>query len=312
MSRMLLAFALAVLGPPVAGAGEISFDEIPAVNANAPALAEDYAAEGVHFSATDDGSVWAGMSGGDPGGWGLEGTNGTAFVGFNGSSYALTTRFDAPVREVSVDVARSAGSRAGDAFALRGYRGGAMVEEQVVTLGDVNTWMTVALVEEVDELRWVGMGTGTRRHPYGVDNLRWTVEPEELEVAIDVRPGSPHNRVNPFAQGYVLVALLGAEGFDVAQVDPASLAFGPAGAPAERSRVADVNGDGWADLVSHHRIPLAGIALGDAEACLVGATHDGVALRGCDAVETVPKHLFAPAAAAAHAKEKEPKHADQP
>jgi hypothetical protein len=274
------------------------------VNANAPALGEDYAAQGVHFVASDDGSVWSGTSGGDPGGWGLEGTNGTSFVGFNGASYALTTRFDAPVREVAVDVARSSGSRAGDAFALRGFRGGAMVEEQVVTLGDVNAWTTVALAEEVDELRWVGMGTGTRRHPFGVDNLRWTAEPEELEVAIDVRPGSPHNHVSPFAQGQVRVALLGAEGFDVSQVDPASLAFGPAGAPAERSLVADVNGDGRPDLVSHHRIPLAGIALGDTEACLVGATLDGVSLRGCDAVETVPEHLFAPAAAAAHAKGK--------
>jgi hypothetical protein len=309
MSRRLLSLVLAMLAPSVAGAGEISFEEIPAVNANAPPLAEDYAAEGVHFASSDDGSVWTGISGGDPGGWGLEGTNGTAFVGFNGSSYALTARFDAPVRELAVDVARSAGSRAGDSFALQGLRSGALVEEQVVTLGDVNAWTTVALAEEVDEVRWVGRGTGTRRHPFGVDNLRWTAEPDELEVAIDVRPGSPHNRVSPFAQGQVRVALLGAEDFDVSQVDPASLGFGPAGAPAERSRVADVNRDGWPDLVSHHRIPLAGIALGDAEACLVGTTHDGVSLRGCDAVNTVPKHLFAPAAAAAHAKEKK-KHAN--
>ena len=300
MSRRLLVLALALLGPPGAGAGEISFDELPPVNANAPPLAEDYAAQGVHFTGSDDGSVWSGLSAGDPGGWGLEGTKGTAFVGFNGSSSALSARFDAPVRDVAVDVARSAGSRAGDSFSMQGYRAGALVEEQVVVLGDVNAWTTVALTEEVDEVRWVGIGA--RRHPFGLDDLRWTSEPAVLEVAIDVRPGNPHNRVNPFAQGQVQVALLGAEGFDVAKVDAASLAFGPSGAPAERVRIADVNGDGRPDLVSHHRIPKTGIALGDAQACLVGMTQDGVAFSGCDTVSTLPEQILGPAAAAAHGK----------
>src|SRR5262245_53243188 len=114
MSHRILCLALALLGPAVAGAEEINFDEIPPANSNFPAPAEEYAPMGVHFHATDDGSVWSGLSGGDPGGWGLEGTNGTAFAGFNGSSYGLRVAFDAPVREVSVDVARSLGSRVGD------------------------------------------------------------------------------------------------------------------------------------------------------------------------------------------------------
>ena len=298
MSRRLLSLALAVLGPSVAGAGEVSFDEIPALDANMPPLAEEYASQGVHFVGTDDGSLWSGMSAGDPGGWGLEGTNGCDFVGFNGSSYALTVHFDMPVTEVAIDVARSNGSRAGDSFAMRGYRGGAMVEEQVVVLGNVNAWTTVALAEEVDEVRWVGMGT--RRHPFGLDNLRWTVEPTTLEVSIDVRPTSAENRVNPFARGVVQVALLGAEDLDVTQVDVASLGFGPSAAPAVHTEIEDVNADGWHDLVTHHRIPKTGIALGDTEACLTGAMADGMALSGCDAVSTVPESLFGPEAAAAH------------
>jgi hypothetical protein len=296
MSRRVLALALALLGPSVAGAGEISFDEVPAVNANSPSLGEEYAAMGVHFVASDDGSLWSGMSGGDPGGWGLEGTNGTAFVGFNGSSYALSVRFDTPVHDVALDVARSAGSRAGDSFAMRGYREGTMVEEQILTLGNINAWSTVALAEEVDEVRCVGMGV--RRHPFGIDDLRWTAEPTTLEVAIDVKPENPDNRVNPFARGVVPVALLGADGFDVSQVDLGSLAFGPSGAPAEHSHLEDVNQDGWPDLVSHHRVPLAGIALGDTEACLAGTLTDGTAFAGCDAVSTVPQDLFGPGAAA--------------
>jgi hypothetical protein len=302
MTRRLLpagSLALALLGPAAAGAAEISFDELPPVNRNDAPLREEYAHLGVHFVTTDDGSVWSGLSAGDPGGWSLEGTNGTAFVGFNGASYALRVLFDGPVREVQIDVARSAGSRAGDAFALRGYREGAMVEEVQAVLGAINAWSTLALAEEVDEVEWVGVGVA-RRHPFGVDNLRWTVEPEMLAVAIDVRPGSPGNRVNPFSRGVIPVAVLGAEGFDCSEVDAATLGFGPAGAPAVHAQVEDVNGDGYLDLVTHHRVEETGIGLGDSEACLAGATVDRRPLGGCDAVWTVPAHWPTPFDPRAH------------
>jgi len=295
MSRRLesLALSLSVLAAAAAGAEELSFDDLPAANDNTPVLAEEYAHLGVHFVATDDGSVWSGLSSGDPGGWGLDGTNGGNFVGFNGASYGLGVTFDGPVREVALDVARSLGSRAGDGFVLRGYRGGELVEEVSVALGDVNAWTTVALAEEVDALDWVGVGAGTRRHPFGVDNLRWSAEASMLAVAIDVRPGRSRNRLNPLAPGVVAVALLGADGFDVEQVDVASLGFGPEGAPVVHSDLEDVNRDGHLDLVTHHRIPQTGIALGDEEACLTGQMQDGTALGGCDAVDTVPLRWLA-------------------
>src|SRR5262245_65572926 len=124
MLRRLFYLATALLVPAIAGAEEIRFDEYPPANNLFPSPSEEYASMGVHFVATDDGSVWGGMSGGNPGGWGLEGTNGPAFAGFNGSSYGLSVAFAAPVREVRVDVARSLGSRGGARCCRRVWRAG--------------------------------------------------------------------------------------------------------------------------------------------------------------------------------------------
>ena len=306
MSRpfpLLIRLAFALLAAGSAAAEQIDFDDVPPANANRDALSEEYAQLGVHFAATDDGSVWSGLSQGDPGGWGLEGTAGTAFVGFNGQSYALGASFDVPVREVAVDVAAAAGALPGDSVVMRGYRAGALVEEQSVVLGDVGAWSTVSLAEEVDEVEWIGIGSSPwyPLHPFGLDNLRWTgegsepgelppPESESLAVTIDVRPWSAHNPVNPFARGVIPVALLGSDALDLEEVDATSLAFGPHGAPCAHSNVVDVNRDGHTDLVCLHRVPETGIALGDTEACLSGTTADGTPFRGCDAIRTVPRH----------------------
>ena len=284
LSACLAAAALAA-GP--APAEEIDFDDLPPANASSPTLHEEYAARGVHFVTTDDGSIWSGLSAGDPGGWGLEGTQGDAFLGFNGRSYGLAATFDHPVRELSLDVARSSGSRAGDSFVLRGWRGGAVVEEVSAVLGAINQWTTLSLAQEVDRVEWLGVGVRSF-HPYGIDRLRWTTEPPVLAVAVDVMPGNPHNPLNPFAQGVVRVALIGSPELDVANVALESLAFGPSGAPAVHAFPVDVDGDGVLDLVSFHRVPETGIAVGDTEACLAGALADGRKLRGCDAVHTLP------------------------
>jgi hypothetical protein len=87
------------------------------------------------------------------------------------------------------------------------------------------------------------------------------------------------------------VALFGSDVFDVDRVVRESLAFGPEGAPlAHRScpHREDVNGDGRTDLVTHHRVPESGLALGDASACLTGVLEDGTPFRGCDAVHALP------------------------
>jgi len=273
---------------PVSAVEVISFEEMPAQNSVSVTLTEEYAHLGVHFSSVDDGSTWDGASHGDPGGWEVEGTNGSTFAGFNGRSYKLTARFDAPVPAFSLDVSAASGAPPGVPFALEGYRAGALVERNAITLGGLNEWMTVALTQEVDQ---VVIASDMRTfHPFAIDNLHWGVDaPARLDVAIDVHPGSAENPVNPGSNGVLPVALLGSDSFDVLDVDPDSLALGVLGAPAVDLQFEDANGDGWTDLLAHYRVPATGTAFGDTSICLTGATRDGVDLAGCDAIRTVPK-----------------------
>ena len=118
------------------------------------------------------------------------------------------------------------------------------------------------------------------------------------EIDIDIKPGSDRNSINPNSKGVIPVAILGSASFDVTTVDVTTLTFGPDGAtPAHdltdpsvyADHLQDVNGDGFMDLVSHYRTQDTGIAKGDTEACVAGATTGGVAIFGCDASKTVGK-----------------------
>jgi len=130
-------------------------------------------------------------------------------------------------------------------------------------------------------------------HPQdrGCESAEGATELPRNDVVVDVRPGNPWNPINVFSRGVVPVALLGSDRVDVDDIDAASLAFGPDGAPLAHRGCPhrdDVNRDGRPDLVSHHRVPQTGLALGDAEACLAGLFADGTPFEGCDGVRTVP------------------------
>jgi hypothetical protein len=113
----------------------------------------------------------------------------------------------------------------------------------------------------------------------------------DLRVAIDIKPGSDPNSINPSLEGDLPVALLGSDSFDVADVDVTTLAFGPSDASFDHSHgphLEDLNDDGLTDLMAHFRIEETEIAFGDMMACLSGETLDGMSFEGCDAVRTVP------------------------
>ena len=110
----------------------------------------------------------------------------------------------------------------------------------------------------------------------------------ELEIDIDIKPGSFPNSINPNSNGKIPVAILTTDIFDATTVDRDTVRFGPGEAAPLRWAVEDVDGDGDLDLVFHFKTRETGIAPGDTEATLIGETFDGVAVEGTDSVRMVP------------------------
>jgi probable HAF family extracellular repeat protein len=108
-------------------------------------------------------------------------------------------------------------------------------------------------------------------------------------IAIDIKPGSVPNSVNPRSHGLIPVAILTTDDLDATTVDPLSVRFGPseAGEAHGRAHIEDVNGDGRPDLVLHFRTDETGLQCGDTEAILKGQTFGGSAVQGTDSIRTV-------------------------
>jgi hypothetical protein len=116
--------------------------------------------------------------------------------------------------------------------------------------------------------------------------------PPSLEVEIDIMPDS----INPRSSGVIPVALLGSEDFSIAEVDVATLRFGPDEAsPAHdltdtwtyNSHLQDVNLDGFMDLMTHFPMQETGIACSHVTATLSGNLVTGQAIEGTDSFRTV-------------------------
>jgi hypothetical protein len=135
--------------------------------------------------------------------------------------------------------------------------------------------------------------TTTSTDPDLTDNVATTTLEVFRPVTIDVSPRNTANEVN-LHRGSVTVAIITTADFDATTVDPATVCFGDAEAPAERNcaeqhgtgHVEDVNGDKRPDILFHFAVGDTGIDFGDASACVIARTTGGVGLYGCDAVVT--------------------------
>ena len=115
----------------------------------------------------------------------------------------------------------------------------------------------------------------------------------QIEVFIDIRPFTSKNAIVPRKWGLVPVAILSTADFDALEaVDRNSLTFGPTGDEQSRAfclrRGADVNRDGFDDLIAFFRTGRTGFQPGDEVGILRGTTVNGQPIEGRDSV-TVKK-----------------------
>jgi hypothetical protein len=126
------------------------------------------------------------------------------------------------------------------------------------------------------------------------------------QVALDIKPGSCPNPLNPKSKGVLPAAILGTADFDVTQIDAATLSL--EGVPPIRSRVADVSTpvvgdpecdcttegpDGYYDLTLKFKTQDIVAAIGPVSAgdvlvlTITGSLLDGTPIEGSDCVRIV-------------------------
>ncbi len=113
------------------------------------------------------------------------------------------------------------------------------------------------------------------------------------EIAIDVKPGSAENPVQPGASGALPVALLSSATFDARSVDAPTVRLGAAGIArlqdgSFQAELRDADADGDLDVVAHFSLADVALAPDATEVVLTGRTLAGVPFRGRDGVRVVP------------------------
>jgi IgA Peptidase M64 len=108
-------------------------------------------------------------------------------------------------------------------------------------------------------------------------------------VAIDIRPKSDADRINPNSTKNVNVAVFSRDGFDANTIDLNTVRFGSTGTEATPVNVflRDVDGDGQRDLVFRFQIQDTGIVCGDTLARLTGQIFGGGSVIGSSPIRTV-------------------------
>lgn len=139
-----------------------------------------------------------------------------------------------------------------------------------------------------------GLIAGTGRTAAGMTHAFLMTPIDRLDIAIDIKPGSGQDLVNPKSRGLIKIALLSRPGFDPpAAVDPASLTFGRTGDEASwvscNKATPDTNCDGLPDLHCHFSTSIAAFQPGDGVGVLRGNLRSGLRIHGTGLLRTVPR-----------------------
>lgn len=169
----IFAVVLLALGAGVAMADGITFDDAYASLGDGGDPSTYYSAEGVTIGG-DNAGLWGGISNGNPGGWGLEGTNGPAFLGCNDGDFCSPTfTFSTPVDDFSLDIGLANNWSAG--FTVSGYMNDSLVDSLTLTINhgvSGGTWDTFALTGDVNQVV-VSSSFVSPGFAFGLDNVQF-------------------------------------------------------------------------------------------------------------------------------------------
>ena len=131
--------------------------------------------------------------------------------------------------------------------------------------------------------------------PYLTDHDPDTPIPpgNDVNVDIDIKPGSNPNSINLSSEGVLPVAIFSSEYFDVTGIEQSSLILAGAtarekGKSGKFGSLEDVDGDGYLDLVIHFQTADLNLTEDDTIIILEGFLLDGTPITGTDSINVVP------------------------
>ena len=215
--------------------------------------------------------------------------DGSAYLALNADPGPIEFTFNSDMLRVGALVTGGRGFIILSAFDASGH----LLETVSVSKVNVSNWRSnfVGLENSagIRKITFSDSDVGSGFNTLVLDRLTFEPIASVVEVAIDIKPGSFPNSINPKSKGKIPVAILTTDSFDATIVDPTTVLFGATGTEAApvHSALEDVDGDGDTDMILHFKTQETGIQCGDTSASLTGETLGGQAIEGSDSIRTV-------------------------
>jgi len=118
-------------------------------------------------------------------------------------------------------------------------------------------------------------------------------EVAQIDVVIDIKPGSDPNAFNINDHGVIPVAIFGSEYFDVSEIDLETVTFAGMAVRVKgkgpKCALEYVDDDGYMDLVCQFEDDVSTWEPGEGTATLEGYLYDGTYFYGSDTIKVVPE-----------------------